>query len=313
MADISTFELLVKRIAPVEDPTNVFNAPFRRTVQSYFLTISNPNETPVFLRMRARFSALEPISRDSIRDRELIGRFFPNHNYIYDITGGPNRGQRIFSPLRCKGYDFNGNQGTMISDNLFLPAGVTATFIIAPNLEPSGLINLANPNLEIRGYIEAVQLRRFIGIINNDGTITFVLAGSNDIDLYFTPEHRSIVLDNSYPDFSGQANLDFDQGAYALPTTTGSARIRLQEGTEPFSVFCFLFPGGLDITDLTARVDASDRILLDDKALKFLEGKVGETNKANPEMKLTLGMVRDQLEQELNQLVTLERDSKKAK
>jgi hypothetical protein len=40
---VSTFELLVKRIAPLAPPgpSNPVNAPFRRVVQGYFLIVTN--------------------------------------------------------------------------------------------------------------------------------------------------------------------------------------------------------------------------------------------------------------------------------
>ena len=310
MADISTFELLVKRIAPiVGNPNNPLNAPFRRAVQSYFLTISNPNNTPVILRVRPRFSALQATSPDDIRDRELFAGPNNNHVYVYDITGGPENGQVFYRPLRCRTQDFNGNQVHMISDNLFLPQGTTGVFILSPNLDPNTTINLADPNFEVRGYIEVVQLRQLIGIINPDGSITFANLGANPVDLYFTPEIRTLFLDNSYPDICNRSNcLDFDHGAYALPTVPGGARIRLEEAREPLNIFCFIFPGGLDIENLTGRLDASGRILLDDRSLGFLKERVDEVNRQQPELGITLAEVRDEVEYNLNQFTVIEND-----
>ena len=303
MADISTFELLVKRIAPVVgDPLSPLNAPFRRVVQGYFLTISNPNDTPVYLRVRVRFPVFQPPSPDTLLDRELIGGAESNHIYTYDITGGLENGQIFSRPLRCRNTVCDGFQRTLISDNLFLPQCQTAAFKLLPNLGPNTTINIAEPRFEVRGYIEIVQLQTLIIEETDNGEFVLTLTGTSPLDMYMTPEIRGTFLDNAYPDICAvAASLDFDQIAYSIPTVPGGARIRLEEASEPFFQICGFFPiDDLEIGRLTGRVDMSNRFLLDNSALSYLEEKIEGAKRQNDTFELSLSQVRDMIEKEVN-------------
>ena len=113
MATISTFELLVKRIAPLVpgNPGGV-NEAFRRVVQGYFLTIANPNERLVRFRMRAHLPTLSVDSPFPEIARELVAGnpSTRNHVFTYDITGGPVFGQVAFDSMDFAGTFCEGNK-----------------------------------------------------------------------------------------------------------------------------------------------------------------------------------------------------------
>ncbi len=304
MADISTFELLVKRIAPVMGPIdNPVNAPFRRVVQGYFLTIANPNTEFVTLRVRARIPAFTLPSPDQDQDRELFGLPEPNHVFTWDITGGVESGQVFSRPLHCKLPAFGGNQFTLISNNLQLLGGKTAAFKLLPDIGPTTTINLADPRFEVRGYIEIVQLPSIFIQIDKSGVARFVLEDRDPVELYFTPEIRGTFLDNAYPDICGESgHLDFDQIAYSIPTIDGGAKMTLEKSSESIFVFCFLLSlTNEDLPNITGRVDRSGRFVLDDNALKFLEERINSINRDDPNANLNLQQVRDLVEEEINQ------------
>jgi hypothetical protein len=174
----------------------------------------------------------------------------------------------------------------------------------------SPAINLANPRLEIRGYIELVQLRGLVFETRPDGTTIIIFSGASPINLMFSPETRGTFLDNAYP---GGANLDFDQIAYSIPTSTGGANVLIEEGTEQFLVLCF-FPFLPDlpikIEELEGKLDFSGRFTLNDTCLRQLNKRVEAYNNEYPEANLTLSMVRDQIEKEINEFATLPPDYK---
>ncbi len=297
MANISTFELLVKRIAPlVGNP--LIDAPFRRAVQGYFLTISNPNDRDIFFRIRARIPVIDPASPDRIVQRELINGSPAdrNHIYTYDITGGPENGQLVYEPMRCRRTTFGGSQRTFVTRNLRLPPGQTAAYKLLPDIV-SPTVNLPEPALEIRGYLEFVQLDSFIIIIRPDGTFELVSVDAAPADLLFTPEIRGTFLDNNYP---GGADLDFDQIAYAMPTSTGGAQMTITE-SESLFLICNL-PFILDPADLSGSIDFSGRVVLDEKTLKKIDAKVKKHQKIEPDQRFELKDVAGEIEATLNQL-----------
>ena len=83
-----------------------------------------------------------------------------------------------------------------------------------PNVIP--FINLTNPDLEIRGYVE-VLTSRFNGSF-------FTLGAVPASEVLVSPEIRGTFLDNDYPTNSTSNELDFDQIAYGLPTASGRAQ-----------------------------------------------------------------------------------------
>ena len=121
---VSTFELLVKPIAPA----GAGPAPVARTVvQGYFLTIANTSNSPV--RLRLQFTATTPgltiadtiIFNDVINDNDQPGAVTP-----------VNDKRSLYS--------------------LNIPANDTALVTLLPNLTKPEV--LTDKSLEIRGYVE---------------------------------------------------------------------------------------------------------------------------------------------------------------
>ena len=297
MALVSTFELLVKRIAPLTPSTPV-NAAFRRVVQGYFLTIANPNEFSVELVVRATIPTWVgmPPSPDPQNARELVSgnQFTRNHIYTYDITGGVNNGQVIyddmFGSIKC-----DGNAKLFSTTVLKLPACQTAAVKILPDIA-SPAINLANPRLEIRGFIEIFRLPLFPFPIR-------------PVDLILTPEIRGTFLDNDYPDFCGGKGLDFDQIAYSLPLVDGSARVKvggLQIGNSEIGFPYNLFSTEVEQIELDTRRDFAGKIILGDQSLQYFERLINIEKEINPSFEFDLSSFREYVEFELNNTYNIE-------
>ncbi|MEQ9440353.1 MAG: hypothetical protein RIG62_14965 [Cyclobacteriaceae bacterium] len=284
MAIISTFELLVKRIAPLTGNPNI-DALFRRVVQGYFLTITNPTDRTVTFRLRARCSRLTGRGTDTAVERELVlgNPNVRNHIYTYDITGGPNNGQDVYEPLRCRSV--GEHSVSMITRNLTIEPLQTAAFKLLPDTT-SAAINLADPQLEIRGYLEIVQVPR----------------SSSPVDLIFTPEIRGSFLDNDFP-MGGP--YDFDQIAYSIPTTTGAAQMTVDETEFPF-ILCFDFDFKLPPIEfdpfekLPVARDFQGNQYLDDKGIKALQDEVNKWQKKYPEATFNFKAIKSEVESILN-------------
>ena len=238
MATISTFELLVKRIAPLVpgNPGGV-NEAFRRVVQGYFLTIANPNERLVRFRMRAHLPTLSVDSPFPEIARELVAGnpSTRNHVFTYDITGGPVFGQVAFDSMDFAGTFCEGNKDLYSTPTLLLPPCQTATVKLLPDIT-SPVIDLADPQLEVRGYIDLVQVVSIEFSQGDGGLVQVRFEEPDPVDLLITPEIRGTFLDNDYPT-PGGASLDFDQLAYSLPTATGAATMTVREAVNPFFIF----------------------------------------------------------------------------
>ena len=286
MTIISTFELLIKPIAPPSGNPNI-DTLFRRVVQGYFLTITNPNSRLVKFRIRARCPRLKNNSQDGIVDRELVTT---NHIFTYDITGGPNSGQQISRPLTCRFSD--ADTVSMVSSNLEIGPLQTASFKLLPNTATQ---LSANPRLEIRGYIEIAQL------------VDFGIGGVPPVDLIFTPEVRGSFLDNAYP--QGGGPYDFDQIAYGIPTTTGGSLMAVTK-TESSLLLCFLQPfppitndiqiGPFPLDKYSYAEDADGNRFLDDDGVKQFRKEVEAAKKENPDIKIDFRQARKELEDILN-------------
>ncbi|MEO0627897.1 MAG: hypothetical protein AAFY91_12965 [Bacteroidota bacterium] len=300
MALISSFELLVKRIAPSSGNPAV-DAPFRRVVQGYFLHISNPNDREVLFRIRARFPSWNNSSPDQLKDRELVGgnENRRNHIYTYDITGGSNSGQDVSEPMSCL-TSRNGSK-TLITSNLTIGPYQTASFKLLPDLS-SPRIDVNNPRFEVRGYLE-------IALVRETPAIT---PAPNPVDLLFTPETRGTFLDNSYPDFSGSGtNLDFDQIAYSMPTSTGSAQITVSK-VEVNRLLCFIVPPRFEFPfefeipefplteDIDFIEDAQGYKFISEKGNKQLEKITQKISKKYKGIEFDLASCRRQVESGLN-------------
>jgi hypothetical protein len=163
---VSTFELLVKAIAPAGSGPS----PVARTiVQGYFLTIANTEDIPV--RVQLRFTATTP--RLNLVDTVTIR----------DVTGANIFGELVADPT-------NPNQFTY---TLRIPANDTALVTLLPDLTVDTVAPIGEPDLltskslEIRGYVEVSLL------------------GAGSFDLLLTPEHRGTFLPTNLaaatPDF----------------------------------------------------------------------------------------------------------------
>jgi hypothetical protein len=200
----SNFELLVSRIANVPGPPSI-TAPFRKVITGHFLTVSNldPARTiNLFLRMTIT---------TSVGNRTIVPSppASANVQFIFDNGSAVNNSIRTISLP-------NGNaNSTSFNTGVFsLAPHQTGLVAILPVVTPA---IVANPDLEIRGYIELRQSR------SNGGPFIF-LGAIPAAEILFTPETRGTFLDEAYPTPITTDELDFDQIAYALPTANGKAK-----------------------------------------------------------------------------------------
>ncbi|HEY9748498.1 MAG TPA: hypothetical protein V6C63_07460 [Allocoleopsis sp.] len=132
MALVSTFELLVKPIAP---PGSGPAAVARTVVQGYFLTIANTKNIPV--RVRLQFTATTPNLdiTNTVTIRDVLG-----NNIFGDLvpTADPRK----------------------LTYNLSIPAHDTALVSLLPDVSQPKVV--AEKSLEIRGYVE-ISRASFIG------------------------------------------------------------------------------------------------------------------------------------------------------
>lgn len=221
--EISTFELLVKPIAPPPASADVA----RRVVQGYFLTVSNLEERNFRFRIDFFISLPNPGFGDP-NSRILDGKV----SLLYDIAG-----ENIELSLARDGRS---NRYFAFFD---LPAGKTASVQLLPKLTPEILAS-PNPQLEIRGYA-SISLppifRRFTGpldldngtdaIADTNGSIAtdvsirpipvpqFLAQSKVPVSVLLTPEVRGTFL----PRDLNAGNLDVDQISYSLPLASGKA------------------------------------------------------------------------------------------
>lgn len=132
MTLVSTFELLVKPIAPVDSGPAVVA---RTAVQGYFLTIANTSNLNV--RLRLQFTATTPVL--NIADTVTIS----------DVTGA-----NVFSDLSPVVGD-----PKRFTFNVGIPANDTALITLLPDVSKPEV--LAAKNLEIRGYVEIFLVSPF--------------------------------------------------------------------------------------------------------------------------------------------------------
>lgn len=280
MAKISTFELLSKRVGPpggiTGDYNNPINAPFRKLLQGYYLTVANFNDREARLQMQAIFPRIDTCGYNSpfnIEDREMVRTPDANHRYAYDITGHDGfYNPRIFEgPMSQVFGGQTPTSNTYSTRTSLLCNFQTGLFNLLP--DPASVAAFT-PQIEIRGYIKMVQVRR---CFFRGGRVVYGRP-PKPIDLMFTPELRGTYIDNRFPDFSfDPADLDFDQNTHALPTATGAAVITVEEWVNPR---IFIYTGDLGLVQevpaiplegLPARIDLSGRVLLSDEGIKSVE------------------------------------------
>jgi hypothetical protein len=191
--EISTFELLIKPIAPRTPNTQ---AVARRVIQGYFLTISNLEEKRLRFTIEFFDSKANPPSPNrslEADNRPTGGLVIPrNFDLIYDVAGANTELIRIR----------RGAAGQIAGD-FFLDPKQTASIQLLPDL--SALSD--NPDLEIRGY---VNLRLPGNLLAPQNSVP--------VKVLLQPEIRGTFLPNDFPTSSIG---DFDQINYNLTTASG--------------------------------------------------------------------------------------------
>jgi hypothetical protein len=218
MAILSNFELLINRIANVGDPTLPASAAFRRVVQGYFLTVSNPviNGIPITFNLRFNvnltnitgLNITELLDSNNAFYRGFAGTSPANSNHLLVVNREPdnNPGIPAIAPSVLVPGAITGATARQFN-SVIITIGVGQTFSIAllPNTQNPFVISVAN--MAVRGYAE----------------IEATAAGAGK-DLIVTAEHRGTFLDNNYPSFSNE-EMDFDQIAYSLPMFGGGSKV----------------------------------------------------------------------------------------
>lgn len=197
--ELSTFELLVKPIAPripaAIPGSAAVAAVARRAVQGYFLTISNLEAKDLTFRLEFVISKPNPVDPD----RTL----FNNADLLIDIAG-------VNTPLTLSGS----LPATRFSGLFRVPAGQTASVQLLPKL-PLSLLSNPNPDLEVRGYVNLTLPALFQGF--GEG---FVAQSASPVKVLVNPEIRGTFLPNTYPT---TLTGDFDQINYPLAIASGKA------------------------------------------------------------------------------------------
>jgi hypothetical protein len=190
---VSTFEVLVKPIAPRMVGNAPLNAVARRVVQGYFLTITNLESVDLTFRLEFRISTPNPADPD----RTL----FNNVDLVFDIAGANN-----VIPL-------SGNATSSTFGGSFrLPAGQTASVQLLPK---PNLFGQVDPDFEVRGYV----VLRLPALRGNPGFF-FEPQTAAPAKVLLSPEVRGTFLPNNFP---AVLTGDFDQISYALAIASGKA------------------------------------------------------------------------------------------
>ena len=226
--EVSTFELLIKPIAPRNGlPANVQSG-LRRVVQGYFLTISNLEDQD--LRFRIEFVDSTPNPANTNRQLSINPR---NVDLLFDIAGD---NEALIPPsVVFQGGEFGGS--------FTLPARQTASVQLLPSLTPfipGGVsqptplpspLNDPNPTLEIRGFVR-LRLPANVRIERNPFRVIREPQAEGPVKVLLQPEIRGTFLPNNFPN---QPAGDLDQINYSLVTASGKALNEI-EPERPFSL-----------------------------------------------------------------------------
>ncbi|MGB3693401.1 MAG: hypothetical protein WBG70_08470 [Spirulinaceae cyanobacterium] len=193
--EVSTFELLAKRIAP--PPTSPTLA--RRVVQGYFLTISNLEDEE--FRYTLEFQISLPDPPDS--DRTLAG----NATVLLDVAGANQ--PLTLSPVSAAVGT------TRFSTSFRLGGKQTASLQLLPNLTPALLAD-PNPDLEVRGFVR-LRLPAVFRFQSFPPRFRRVPQSDSPVKVLLNPEIRGTFLPNNFPSGGG----DFDQINYPLVLASG--------------------------------------------------------------------------------------------
>ena len=216
MSIISTFELLVKPIAPRGTLPSEFRGVARRVVQGYFLTITNLSNLD--LRFRLRFTVSSLNNGPNVSGAAGPSSFGSQVDLLYDIAGAENL---PLENVRSAG----GGPGfvRLVGDLPSLRGNQTATVQLLPRLTRSVLQN-ENPELEIRGFADV-----FIPalITNENGSLTVTPQAQQNVPVLLQPEIRGTFI----PDNLSDDSIDFDQINYPLMTASGRAFEEIEPAT----------------------------------------------------------------------------------
>jgi hypothetical protein len=198
---VSTFELLVKPIAPRAPLPIDFVGVARRVIQGYFLTITNLQDVDIRFSFRFLSSAPTPDNLDRRLSRN-------NVDLLYDIAGNNLSLETI---LALSPSIFFPNT-YLLSGSFILPAQQTATVQLLPRLT-SSLLNDPEPDFEVRGFVELS-----IPLAFRDGQIQAQV--DEPVEVLLQPEIRGTFLPN---DLDASTDVDFDQINYSLIPANGQA------------------------------------------------------------------------------------------
>ena len=255
---VSNWEILLKRIAPAipNTPQEKFA---RVSVQGYFLTITNLEDRPVFLKIYTTFNKSvatpqNPFYRNFERELFDGDTETPEPNYIYswDIIGGTQNGQTnqtqapvVFNDEFNNGQLVAQTKGIIVS----LPAFRTGSFKLLPNVVSSFYLNRPfqspdpSPGIEVRGYCEVFPslFQPFDPDFGDEGGFPLVPEEFQNFnaDILITPEYRSTILpvdfipEQSDNDFSNNQVFNFGNVAYSLPTAQGGSLFQFRVEDNP--------------------------------------------------------------------------------
>lgn len=192
--EVSTFELLVKAIAPRKPSNPITDEVARRVVQGYFLTVTNLE--PQDLKLQIEFYVSLPTKANPNPKPRLLE---VNTILVYDIAFDPN------IKLDIKRVDTGSKKVGKYIGEFDLPAGQTASVQLLPDLA-NGILGDPDPQVEIRGYAALVNVTP-----SKD---------KSPVKVLLSPEIRGTFLPNA---LEPGKPLDFDQIAYSLPLASGKA------------------------------------------------------------------------------------------
>jgi hypothetical protein len=242
---VSNFELLVKRIAPLAPgATTAQRAVSRRSVQAYFLTITNLENRSIDM----TFS----LTINQATGNKVIGG---NNVLCFFDNGGVGN-----PPLTITQRTPTANTIIYDSGSITLAPKQTGLVVISPNV---GLfLSNPNPDLEIRGFVELKQ--------------SFSFRGKPEAKVLVTPELRGIFLDDDYPAATSASRLDFDQVSSAIVPASGKTENLLAEVPGLILPFPFPFPKPFPIFDLEKL--RSSNPLWSEQDLSGIAKKVSDAN-----------------------------------
>jgi hypothetical protein len=212
--ELSTFELLVKRIAPLPMMANPgLMAVARRVIQGYFLTMSNLESTDLTFQLEFFISRPSPVDPEHTLDGRADMR--------YDIAGA-----------NAELFLYGDSNTTRFSTSFTLPARQTASVELLP--KPL-LFTEPEPTFEVRGFAVLTLPALF-----DLPSFSFRAQNNTPVRVMLNPEIRGTFLPNDFP--MGLTG-DFDQISY--PLTVGSGKSA--NAIEPEQTF-FLPLGSLNPT-----------------------------------------------------------------